>query len=300
MSDLLQIGSPNERPRAPKASELNLRFSETTLSELNALLTHYPDKKSAILPALWMAQREYGGFLSGEAIAEAAHHLSRSYAEVEGVATFYSMYNTAHAVGKHMIEVCTCLSCQICDAYPVAEYLQKKLGIGFGETTADGMFTLHEVECLNACDRAPLIQVGDQYHGPVNEAYLDKLLEDLKSKETTSNFDLADSIVQVHLASAETPWRTWQPNAANTYYKGGESFVKTGVAATNSSTAPEINVEDIAPETEPPVAKLEQPKEPFAKSEQAELEAHSKSPEAPTDETPKPKGRKRIIVDESA
>lgn len=204
MSDLIQLGGVNERPKAPRPEDLRLKFSETAVAELDALLAHYPDKKSCILPGLWIAQREYGGYLSGNAIAEVAHRLERSYAEVEGVATFYSMYNTAHEVGTHMIEVCTCLSCQVCGVYPLAEYLKKKLGVDFGETTPDGMFTLHEVECLNACDRAPLIQVGDQYHGPVDEAYLDNLLEQLKS-QPSSVVQMADEIVQVHLANFEKP-----------------------------------------------------------------------------------------------
>jgi len=203
VSELLQIGSPNERPRPPRPDELKLRFSEKAVRELDALKTHYPEIKACVLPGLWIAQREYGGYLNGEAIAEVAHRLGRSYAEVEGVATFYSMYNTAHAVGRHMIEVCTCLTCQVCGAYPIAEYLKKKLGIGFGETTADGVFTLHEVECLNACDRAPLLQIGDQYHGPVDEAYVDRLLQELRTRTDSTVVGLADAIVQVHLQATE-------------------------------------------------------------------------------------------------
>jgi NADH-quinone oxidoreductase subunit E len=203
MSDRIQPGSTNRRPRAPRPEELELRFSERAQAELAALLTHYPDKKSAILPVLWMAQREYGGHLPAEAIAEVAHRLGRSFAEVEGVATYYSMLNTAHPVGRHMIEVCTCLTCHMCGAYRMADHLKAKLGIGFGETTADGTFTLHEVECLNACDRAPLIQVGDQYHGPVDEAYLDRLIEELRGRPESSVVQLADQIVQVHLRATE-------------------------------------------------------------------------------------------------
>ncbi len=203
MSELIQLGAANARPKAPRPEDLKLTFSDTAVAELDALLTHYPDKKSGILPGLWIAQREYGGHLSGEAIAEVAFRLERSYAEVEGVATFYSMYNTQHEVGKHMIEVCTCLTCQVCGAYPVADYLKKKLGVEFGETTADGMFTLHEVECLNACDRAPLIQVGEKYYGPVNDQMLDDLLANLRSSDTNTVVQMADSIVQVHLANFE-------------------------------------------------------------------------------------------------
>jgi NADH-quinone oxidoreductase subunit E len=155
------------------------------------------------LPTLWIAQREYGGWLPPEAIAEVAHRLERSYAEIEGVATFYSMYNTDHPVGKHMIEVCTCLSCHMCGAYKVAGYLKQKLGVGFGETTSDGLFTLHEVECLDACDRAPVLQIGDEYIGPVDEAKIDALLDELRRRPDSSVVKLADEIVQVHLAGKE-------------------------------------------------------------------------------------------------
>lgn len=200
MSDLIQVST--ERPRAPRVDELELKFSETAIQQLEALKTHYPAEKAekaCILPGLWIAQREYGGHLPPAAIAEVAHRLNRSYAEVEGVATFYSMYNTDHAVGQHMIEVCTCLSCHMCGAYRIADHLKAKLGINFGETTPDGMFTLHEVECLNACDRAPLLQVGDEYHGPVDAAAVDKLLEDLRSRTGSTVVKLADEIAKAHL-----------------------------------------------------------------------------------------------------
>lgn len=203
MSELLQIGAPNERPRIPRADELTLRFSDKAIAELEALKGHYPDLKSLILPTLWIAQREYGGYLSGEAIAEVAHRLQRSYAEIEGVATFYTMYNTAHQPGRHKIEVCTCLSCHVNGAYRLWDHLKAKLGVGHGETTADGMFTLEEVECLDACDRAPLIQVGDQYYGPMDEASMDALLEKLRSTTESTVVQMADSIVQVHLRATE-------------------------------------------------------------------------------------------------
>ena len=203
MSELIQLGSPKERPTAPSADELNLRFSEQAISELEALKTHYPTLKACILPALWIAQREYGGFLDGDAIAEVAYRLKRSYAEVQGVATFYTMYNTQHKPGRHKIEVCTCLSCHFNSAYRMRDYITKKLGIKHGETTPDGEFMLEEVECLNACDRAPVIQVGDQYHGPVDEAYIDRLLENLRSSSENTVVRMADQIVQVQLLDKE-------------------------------------------------------------------------------------------------
>lgn len=205
MSETLQIGRPHERPAPPKAEDLTLRFSERAVRELDALKTHYPNLKACVLPGLWIAQREYDGYLSGDAIAEVAHRLGRSYAEVEGVATFYSMYNVAHRPGRHKIEVCTCLTCSVCGGFQVWEYLKAKLGVENGQTTADGVFTLEEVECLDACDRAPVIQVGDRYIGPVNEAGLDALLAELRANEQSTVVQMANEIVQVHLAATERP-----------------------------------------------------------------------------------------------
>lgn len=202
MSELLQIGSPSDRPRIPSLDELDLKFSSKAIQELEEIKTHYPDLKSCILPALWIAQREYGGHLSGEAIAEVASRLQRSYAEVEGVATFYTMYNTAHKPGKHKIEICTCLSCHLCGAYRLRDYIKEKLGVGHGETTADGMFTIEEVECLDACDRAPVLQVGDTYHGPVDDAAFDRIIEDLRGRQESTVVQMADEIVKVHLRNA--------------------------------------------------------------------------------------------------
>ncbi len=191
------------RPKAPNPEQVELKFSDQAVQELEALLTHYPDKKSAILPTLWIAQREYGGYLPPEAIAEVAVRLQRSYAEIEGVATFYTMYHVGHPVGRHLIEVCTCLTCQVCGAYRIAERLKAKLGIDFGETTEDGVFTLEEVECLDACDRAPVLQVSDAYIGPVDEAEIDALIEKLRSDPGSGTIRLADEIVKAQLHANE-------------------------------------------------------------------------------------------------
>ena len=203
MSELLQIGSRHNRPAPPKPEDLTFKFSPKAVAELEALKGHYPDLKSLILPALWIAQREYDGHLSGAALAEVAFRLKRSYAEIEGVATFYSMYNVEHKVGKHKIEVCTCLTCAVCGAYQVFDYLKQKLGVEDRETTADGMFTIEEVECLDACDRAPVLQVGDEYLGPVDERAVDALIEKLRNTQESTVVKLADEIVQVHLSATD-------------------------------------------------------------------------------------------------
>jgi NADH-quinone oxidoreductase subunit E len=204
MSELIQLGRRHERPKAPQPSQLELRFSEAAIKELDALRTHYPEEKACILPGLWIAQREYDGYLSPEAIAEVAYRLHRSYAEVEGVATFYSLYNTAHRPGKHKIELCTCLSCHVNDAWSLRAHIKERLGIGHGETTADGMFTFEEVECLNACDRAPVMQVGDEYLGPMDVAAVDALLDRLRGTDESTVTRYANTVVSVQLQRNET------------------------------------------------------------------------------------------------
>lgn len=204
MSDLIGLTVPIDAPARRDDSTPRLRFSDKAVAELNEIKSHYPTDKAAILPGLWIAQREYDGFLSSEAIAEVAYRLHRSTAEVEGVATFYSMYNTRHKPGKHKLEVCTCLSCHANGAYRLLDLIDKKLGIVPGETTDDGLFTLEEVECLNACDRAVVMQVGDQYYGPVTEPLFDDLIAQLKARPDSTVVQMADEIVKVHLPSTQS------------------------------------------------------------------------------------------------
>ncbi|HWD40588.1 MAG TPA: NAD(P)H-dependent oxidoreductase subunit E [Fimbriimonas sp.] len=199
----MQLTSIHQRPGPPKAEDLSLNFSKQAVAELEALVSHYPEPKACILPGLWLAQREYGGFLSGDAIAEVAYRLRRPYAEVEGVATFYSMYNASHKPGRHKLELCTCLSCHLAGAFPLSVYIQQKLGVGHGETTEDGVFTYEEVECLDACDRAPVMQIGDQYYGLVDEAAVDRLIEDLRANPDSTVVGLAASIIKVQLREGE-------------------------------------------------------------------------------------------------
>jgi NADH-quinone oxidoreductase subunit E len=202
MDSLLHPTDLASRPKAPRAEDLELRFSETAVAQLEEIKSHYPNLKAAMLPALWIAQREYGGQLTDAAMAEVALRLERSYAEVQGVATFYSMYNVHHKPGRHKIELCTCLSCHVNGAYRLRDWVKAKLGIEHGETTADGLFTYEEVECLNACDRAPVVQIADAYHGPVDEASLAKLIEELQAVEESTVVQLADEIVKVHVQGA--------------------------------------------------------------------------------------------------
>ncbi|MCS7310837.1 MAG: NADH-quinone oxidoreductase subunit NuoE [Armatimonadota bacterium] len=202
MSEPIRLG---EYPRVRRVDERKppeLRFSQRAIEELERIKKHYPNKRAAMLPALWIAQREYGGYLPPEALMEVAYRMGTSYAVVEGVATFYTMYNK-RPVGRVMLEVCTNLTCSICGGYEILRYLEEKLGIRVGETTPDGQFTLMEVECLNDCGNAPVMQVGNRYYGNLTLEKIDALLEELKSSEEHTVVQLADTIVQCHLTESE-------------------------------------------------------------------------------------------------
>ena len=125
-------------------------------------VSHYPadQRKSAIIYALYLAQQQGGGYLTGAAMRHVAQQIGCSAAEVEDVVTYYTMFYTK-PVGKHVINVCRTLSCALLGAERVTEALTAALGVKPGETTADGTFTLMEVECLGACDRAPVVMVND-------------------------------------------------------------------------------------------------------------------------------------------
>jgi NADH-quinone oxidoreductase subunit E len=145
-------------------------------------VTRYPadQRKSAILFALYLAQGQQG-YLTGNAMAFVAGQIGCSRADVEDVVSYYTMFYTK-PVGKHVLNVCRTLSCALLGAERVTEELSAKLGIRPGETTADGMFTLIEVECLGACDRAPVVMVNDDWHERLAPEQVAAFVEGLKAQ----------------------------------------------------------------------------------------------------------------------
>ncbi len=137
-------------------------FAGAVLAKLEALYPKYPDKRSLLLPALWMIQ-EARGWISDGSVAEVAETLGLTSAYVRGVVTFYTMYHT-HPVGRHFIQVCTTSPCGICGAEDVARALVKETGCGdLGATSPDGRFTVIEVECLGACGFPTPILIDDDF-----------------------------------------------------------------------------------------------------------------------------------------
>jgi len=153
-------------------------LSAATRAEITRSLACYPNRRSAILPVLWAMQRELG-WLSPGALREAARIIGLSDSEVFGIATFYTMFNLK-PVGRHHLQVCMTLSCSLMGADRLFRHLENKLGIGHGETTRDGRFTLRRVECLAACGGAPCLQSNFDYHENLDERAVDRLLETLE------------------------------------------------------------------------------------------------------------------------
>ncbi len=155
-------------------------LSEATRKEIDVWVAKYPpeQKQSAVMAALRLAQDQNRGFLTEELMDAVAEYLQMPAIAVYEVATFYSMYEL-EPVGKHKICVCTNISCMLCGSDTVAGHLSQKLGIKFGETTADGRFTLKEVECLGACVNAPVMQIGDTYYENLSEEKIDQILDSL-------------------------------------------------------------------------------------------------------------------------
>ncbi len=141
-------------------------------------LSHYPNTRSAVLPVLWIAQRHWG-WLSPATLKLVSRTVEVPAPEVFGIATFYTMFNLK-PVGRHHLQVCMTLSCSLMGADRLFRHLEQKLGIGHGETTPDGRFTLRRVECLAACGGGPCMQVNFDYHENLDEAKADRLLETLK------------------------------------------------------------------------------------------------------------------------
>ena len=160
-----------------------LKFSDEAMQAVQDILGHYPEdkRKSAVIPVLHIAQAEFGGWLSPEAMDYVASVLKILPIEVFEVASFYSMFNL-HPVGKVVIDVCQTSSCWLMGAEDVVKYIEKKLGIKVGETTRDGMFTLKTVECLGSCGTAPMMQCGASFHENLTYEKVDRILDQYKSE----------------------------------------------------------------------------------------------------------------------
>lgn len=146
--------------------------------KIEALKSEYETHQSALIPALHLAQGDQG-WLSEETQREVASILGITPQSVRQVVTFYTMFHQK-PVGRHLIQVCRNLSCSLLGGHRLQRQIEERLGIGEGETTKDGRFTLVSVECLGSCGTAPVLMVNDRYHENVTPQEVDHLLEELK------------------------------------------------------------------------------------------------------------------------
>jgi NADH-quinone oxidoreductase subunit E len=152
-------------------------FSAEVEAEIELHLAKYPVKRSAILPLMFIVQRERG-YLDPPGVLYLANRLGLRITDIWEVATFYSMIQTK-PVGKYHIQICKTLSCKILGEPRITEHVCNKLGIKPGETTADGKFTVSLVECLGSCGTAPMFQLNFDYHENLTPEKVDQILESL-------------------------------------------------------------------------------------------------------------------------
>lgn len=157
----------------------DVKFSPENLEKAQEIIARYPDgrQKSALLPLLHLVQKQWG-WVSPEAMDYVAEMLSIEAIEVYEVATFYTMFHL-EPVGKHVIEYCRTGPCCLMGGEKVYDHLKQRLGIGTGQTTPDGMFTLKEVECLAACGWGPVFQIREKYYMNLTPEKVDEIIDDL-------------------------------------------------------------------------------------------------------------------------
>lgn len=155
-----------------------IAFTPEVLAKVQEIIKRYPEgkQKSALIPVLHIAQKEFGGWLDVPVMDYVAEILSIKPIEVYEVATFYTMFNMK-PVGKYVLEVCVTGPCMVRGSDEIVNHIKEKLGIKAGETTADGLFTLKPAECLGACGYAPMMQLGKFYQENLTKEKVDEIIE---------------------------------------------------------------------------------------------------------------------------
>lgn len=149
-------------------------FSEAAIKELSEIRTKYPTARAALLPALYIAQREFG-HLGPDAYEAVSEMLNVPKAIARGVGTFYAMYKQK-PMGRNIVQLCTNVSCMILGAEKLVDFLKNKYGLAPGGTTSDGRFSLVIMECIGACGTAPAMLVNDDFYENLTEKYIEEIL----------------------------------------------------------------------------------------------------------------------------
>lgn len=196
---------------------------ERLTPECERIIAQYEQKRSALLPILHLFQ-EHEGWVSPEAMKTAAQMLDLTMAEVEGTASFYTLF-FKRPVGKYVLQVCRGLSCSINDADSIMAYFREKLGVGNKETTGDGLFSYEEVECLASCDRATCMQVNLEFVYDLTPQAIDDMIAAMR----------AGSYPVKPMAQTDKPARTWDVRQDDQVAYGTKAPGATGVSSPNNA-----------------------------------------------------------------
>jgi NADH-quinone oxidoreductase subunit E len=172
------------------------RLSGAILERARQTISLYPQSRSALIPLCHLAQ-EQDGWLTPEAMEHIAELLGLTPVEVLGTASFYDMLHT-EPVGRNLVGICTNIACLLGGAYELVEHAEEALGIGLGGTTEDGRFSLEEMECIALCDQAPCLQVNYRYFGSMTHDDFDRLVEDLRGGQRSSEIPPHGTLSRVH------------------------------------------------------------------------------------------------------
>lgn len=157
---------------------MQIEFTTEELQEVQKHISKYPEKKAAIMPVLWMAQKKWG-WLSLEVMTYVGQLLDLPLAHVEGVASFYTMY-FKKPMGKYHVQVCTNVSCMLRKGDVIYKHVSEKLGLKHNQCSEDGLFSLEEVECMGACGGAPMVAINEDFYENIDIQKVDDLLLTLK------------------------------------------------------------------------------------------------------------------------
>ena len=177
------------------------RLSNERVSIAQEIVGRFPRKKSALIPLLHLAQ-EQDGYVAQDAMVHIAEMLDLAPAEVYGTASFYEMFKF-HPIGKYCINICTNISCQLVGAWNLLHHAEQRLGIKAGGTTADGLFTIEDVECIAACTEAPALQVNYRYRYKVTPESFDGLVAELGAGKLTGEFPPHGTLATVRQETTE-------------------------------------------------------------------------------------------------
>ena len=158
---------------------MEIVFNAEELEKIETIKAKYPETKAALMPTLWMAQKKWG-WLSPDVMRYVGDLLGLTYAHVEGVATFYTMY-FKKPMGKFHLQVCTNVSCMLRKGDELYQHVSEKLKIGHMERTEDGVFSLEEVECMGACGDSPMVAVNEDFYENMSIIKVDELIFSLKN-----------------------------------------------------------------------------------------------------------------------